>query len=123
MARSFNLVTQSIRDVTIVDFNQPTIVDPQQVQEMDRQLADLIDGQARKKLILDFSKVKTLSSSAIGTLLSLQKKADGMKGKVVLCGVQKEVRQVFKISGLHKLFTFCKSEEAALGKFGVTTAG
>ncbi|HOA75944.1 MAG TPA: STAS domain-containing protein, partial [Phycisphaerae bacterium] len=87
------------------------------------ELYDLVDNKARKKLVLDFTKVQFLSSSALGVLITLRKKAAAIKGDVVLCGLRKDLMKVFEITNLNKVFTFAPTEEKALAHFGITTAG
>ena len=117
------LLIHWIRDVTVVNFNDSSILDGAQVEQIGEQLYELVDHKDRKKLILDFSNVQLLSSSALGVLITLRTKAEQIKGRVVLCGLRKDLRKVFKITRLDKLFTFCDDEEKALATFGITTAG
>ncbi|HOB75207.1 MAG TPA: STAS domain-containing protein [Phycisphaerae bacterium] len=123
MAGSGRLFIQPIRDVTVVNFADASILDAQQVQQIGEELYDLVDNKARRKIVLDFEKVRFLSSSALGVLIALRKKADAIKGRVVLCNLRNELREVFKITNLEKQFEFRDNEEQALGVFGVTTAG
>ena len=123
MPPSSPMLSHQIRDVTIVNFEQTAIIDTEQVRRIGEQLQQLVGAQARRKIVLDFSKVRALSSSALGVLITAQKTASEAKGQVVLCGLRKDLRKVFKIAGLNRMFTFCNDEEAALAKFGVTTAG
>lgn len=123
MAASAGLLIHSIRDVTIVNFSDTTILDTLQVEEIGEQLYALVDQKACKRLVLDFSNVKLLSSSAIGVLITLRKKLDQIKGQVVLCSLRKDLSKVFKITRLDKMFTFCDNEEQALAVFGVSTTG
>ena len=117
------LFIHPIRDVTVVNFNETAILDTAQVQQIGEELYELIDGQARRKLILDFSNVKFLSSSALGVLITLRKKSEEIKGQVLLCGLRPELRKIFKITNLEKLFEFHDNEERALNVFGVTSMG
>jgi anti-anti-sigma factor len=123
MAGIGRLLIHPLRDVTVVTFSDASILDTQQVQQIGQQLFDLVDKQARRKIVLDFEKVRFLSSSALGILITLRKKADAIKAKVVFCNLRDELRKVFKITNLEKMFEFYESEEKALGVFGVTTAG
>ncbi|GMV96293.1 MAG: STAS domain-containing protein [Phycisphaerae bacterium] len=123
MAGPGRLFIQPVRDVTVVNFSDASILDTQVVQQIGEELYDLVDKQARRKLILDFDKVRFLSSSALGVLITLRKKADAIKGKVVLCNMRDELRKVFKITNLDKMFEFYESEEKALGSYGVSTVG
>jgi len=116
-------MTHQMRDVTVVNLHDSSILDTQQVDELGEELNKLVDERACKKIVIDFSKVKFLSSSALGVLIRMQKKAREIKGRVILCGLKKELLQVFKITSLDKLFEFTDNEEQALAVFGVTTAG
>lgn len=123
MAASGKLLIHPIRDVVVVNFNDASILDAAQVQQIGEELYALIDQQARRKIVLDFEKVRFLSSSALGILITLRKKADQIKGRVVLCNLRDDLRKVFRITNLEKMFEFHDSEEKALGSFGVTTMG
>jgi anti-sigma B factor antagonist len=123
MAGSGKLFIQPIRDVIVVNFTDSSILDAQYVQQIGDELYDLVDNKAHRKIILDFEKVRFLSSSALGVLITLRKKADAIKGKIVLCGMRDDLREVFRITNLEKQFEFRANEEQALGVFGVTTAG
>ncbi len=123
MAGSGRLFIQPIRDVTVVNFADASILDAQQVQQIGDELFDLVDNKARRKIVLDFEKVRFLSSSALGVLIAMRKKADLIKGRVVLCNMREDLRKVFKITNLEKMFELYDSEEKALGAFGVTTTG
>ena len=117
------LVIHSLRDVTVVNFEDTAILDTLQVEQIGEALYELVDGKACRKIILDFTKVQLLSSSALGILITLLKKSSEIKGRVVLCSLRPELRKIFKISRLDKMFEFADNEEEALETFGVTTAG
>ncbi len=116
------LLIHQIRDVTVVNFNETSILDAMQVEQIGTQLDDLVEKQARQKILLDFSNVRLLSSSALGVLVTLQKKARQIKGRAVICGLRPELRKVFKITSLDKLFDFYDDESSGLAAFGVTAA-
>jgi len=123
MPGTSQLLIHPIRDVTIVNFRDASILDALQVQQIGEELFELVDVKDRRKLILDFSEVKFLSSSALGVLVTLRKKSDAIKGQVLLCGMRPELRKIFKITNLEKLFQFFDNEERALNSLGLSTAG
>ena len=123
MSGTVKLLTHHMRDVTVVNLNDCSILDAQQVEELGGELNHLVDDRACRKIVIDFTKVKFLSSSALGVLIRLQKKSQEIKGSIALCGLRKELMQIFKITSLDKLFTFYDTEEQALTAFGVTTVG
>ena len=63
--------------------------------------------------------MKVISSSLLSVLITLQKKAQAINGRVAICGLRKELRKPFKITQLDKMFSFYDDQEAALADFGV----
>lgn len=123
MLTTARLLVQSIRDVTVVQFQESAILDALMIQGISEELNHLVEAQHKQKLLLDFVKVKFLSSSALGILVTLKKKMDVIKGQLVICGMNKELRKVFKITNLDKLFKFADDEPEAMELLGTTTAG
>lgn len=117
------LLIHPIREVLIVTFQDTSLLDSAQLESIGTELYDLVDNKARKRLILDFAKVQFMSSSALGVLITLRKKATAIKGDIVICGLRKDLMRVFEITNLVKMFTFKPNEEQALAHFGITTAG
>jgi anti-sigma B factor antagonist len=116
---SSQLLIENLGGVTVVNFDTNNVLDSLQIQRMSEELCRLVDEQDRRQMVLDFTKVKMLSSQAIGMLLNLRKKSQAIKGEVVLCGIRPELQNIFKITQLDKLFKFRENEKAALAEFGV----
>ncbi len=55
--------------------------------------------------------------------MKLREKVARTDGKLVLCGVNPNLRQLLKLAQLTKLFLFCEDEAGGLALFGVTSAG
>ena len=117
MAQDSRLLVQGIGDVTVVNFIESTMLDMQLIQRVSGELYALVETRDRRKLILDFTGVKFLSSQMLGVLITLQKKIRALEGKLVLCALKPEVHKVFKITGLEKLFDFYPDEKEALKAF------
>ena len=114
------LLVQYIKDVTVVTFTESSIIDVQQIEQMRKDLYDMVDKQYKRRMILDMSKVKHLSSSALGVLLPLREKIKKLKGDLYLVGVTPDIRKIFKVTRLDKHFKFSDSEAAALTKMNVS---
>ena len=123
MSTAPRLLIHPIRDAIIVNFTDSSILDTIQVEAIGEELYELVDKRDHKKIILDFANVKFLSSSALGVLITLKKKADAIKGKVVICSMRGDLKKVFKITRLDKMFEFYNDEEKALATFGLSTVG
>lgn len=114
-----SLVLSQIENVTIVTFRSASIIDLPSVESIGRDLYTLVDDQAKRRIILDFSAVKFLSSQMLGVLIALQKKAKAIRGRVVLSGLRPELMKVFKITKLDKVLEFASDEADALKRFDV----
>ena len=115
------LVINQIQGVVIANFRDASILDGGTVEAIARELYALVETQAQRKVILDFTPVRFLSSSMIGVLLNLNKKSAAIKGKIVICGLRSELQKVFKIMKLESLLTFAENEQKALNIFDVYT--
>ncbi len=59
-----------VGDVTVVHFRDQKIIEDLGIQEMGQELFQLVEGENRKKLVLNFSSVDFLSSAALGKLIT-----------------------------------------------------
>jgi len=104
-------------DIAVVTFIDNKIIDEQNINAIGEDLVRLVDELGRRKILLNFSKVEFLSSAALGKLIALNRKLQGVKGSLVLCGISKEISEVFKITRLDKLFKIKNTEQEALASF------
>jgi anti-sigma B factor antagonist len=89
---------QEIGDVTVVKFRGPRIIDEPNIQKIGEELFRLVDVLDRRNILIDFSNINYLSSAAIGKLLTLNKKLQAVGGKLVLCNLDPNVREVLVIA-------------------------
>jgi anti-anti-sigma factor len=111
---SSELVITKVADATIADFRNAAVLDGETVERIGNALYKLVDGQAQRKIVLDFTNVRFLSSTMLGVVIALHKKAAAIKGKVVICGLKPDLYKVFKIMKLDKLLKFAPDEHDAL---------
>ncbi len=115
--RRRRLEVEDIGDVTVVNFTDRKILDEQNIQVIGEQLFSLIDELNRKKLLLNFGNVEYMSSAALGKLITLNKKVQTAGGRLVLCNIDPQIREVFEITKLDKLFVIRGDEQEALQVF------
>ena len=120
MAQKARILIQTVHDVTVATIEDSSIIDPQHIEEMRRTLFELIEKQDRRRLILDITKVRHLSSAALGVLIPLQEAYRKAKGTMVLVGVSDGIMKLFKLTKLDKLLEFAATEKEALRSFGLT---
>lgn len=88
------------------------------IQEWGDQLIDLFDSTACKNLLVSFERVLFMSSSALRALITLNKKAKEVKANLVLCGIDDNIMEAFRITRLDSVFRIKKNEEEGLNAFG-----
>ncbi len=113
------LMIMPYQDVTVVSFQNVSVLDSANIESLGRSLLELIEKQATRKLVLEFTAVRFMSSQALGVLLQLKKAMDQLKGKIVIAGIRPELHKVFKITNLQKMFIFHGDLDKALQEFNV----
>ena len=89
------------------------VVDESSIQHLDRELKDLVDGREAPKLIIDFGNVRHLSSSALGTLISVNSAVQDRGGELRLAAIGGTILEVFKITKLDRIFVIDETTEDA----------
>ena len=117
MAKQQRLDVSEVGDVTVVHFRDQRIIEDLGIQEMGQELFHLVEGEDRKKLVLNFSSVGFMSSAALGKLITLDKKVKAKGGVLKLCNIRPEIYEVFAITRLDRLFDIKKDESEALAAF------
>lgn len=108
-------VVNKVEKWTVVEFNTPSLMDPIILERTGQALYHLVDGEDRRLIIMDFSRVQYISSQAIGIVLTMNKKLSGLnRSKFVLCGVGDKLMQLIKITRLDRLLTIKPSQQEAV---------
>ncbi|MDG2407480.1 MAG: STAS domain-containing protein [Pirellulales bacterium] len=116
MSNRNRIDVSDVGEVSVVQFKDRKILDESNIQEMGRELFELIE-QKRAKILLNFMNVEFLSSAALGKLITLDKKLKAAKGQLKLSNIRPEIYEVFAITRLNKLFDIHDDEADALATF------
>lgn len=76
------------------------------------EVIDLVEGGA-SRLVIDFHATSFLDSSGLGALTGVLKKI-GHRGELVVCGLNQDVEQMFRICRMDRVFTIYRDEAAAI---------
>lgn len=98
-------------DITVVrpGVDRLTAVNSKTFKE---EVVALIDGGA-SRVVIDFKDVSFLDSSGLGALTGVLKRV-GHRGDLVVCGLNSDVEQMFRICRMDRVFTIYKDEASAL---------
>jgi len=103
--------------ILTVLFMDARILDEAKLEEIGKDLIDLINKSTEERVILDFRNVQFMSSSMLGKLVLVQKKCREFKAQLKMCGISPDIREVFKITKLDKLFDIENDEASARKAF------
>jgi anti-sigma B factor antagonist len=84
--------------------------------ELKTQMLNLFE-QGKNNLVIDLEEVRFVDSSGLGSLVSGFKNASARNGNLKLCGLQPQVKSMFELTRLHRVFEIFPSVDEALGSF------
>ena len=97
-------------DVTIVTFEEENILEDQQIRKLERSLLPVIRDNQQKRLVLNFAKVKFMSSAFLGLLVKVHKRVIEAGGTLQLFNLDPKIQKVFEITQLVKIFDIVRSD-------------
>jgi anti-sigma B factor antagonist len=106
-------------DLTIVRFRTTRLMDDDLTRDVFDEIYALVEDLDRRYLLLDFAQVDYLSSLALGKLVMLNRKVQAAVGRLALCSLNEDIREVFAITHLINLFYTYVNEGQAVQSFPV----
>lgn len=79
-------------------------LDINNARQLDDRLADVIDGQGNRQLVLDLAGMTHVDSAGVRVLVSTLRKLQRSGGSLVLSGATSEVALTLETAGLDKVF-------------------
>ncbi len=67
-----------------------------------------------QRLVVDLAQLEYVSSSGLRVFLLAAKRLQAADGKIVLCGLQEHVRQVFDLAGFSSILSIYGSRDEAI---------
>jgi anti-anti-sigma factor len=69
-----------------------------------------------KDVVIDFGGVRFMDSSGLGAVIGMLKHISGRGGALTLARPQRNVKQVFEITGADQMMTICDTLEEAMAR-------
>jgi len=77
---------------------------------------DLV-GSGSTRFVVDCTNLTFIDSMGLGALISLLRRVRSRNGDVKVAGLSDEVKTIFEITRLHRLFDVCADSNAAIRQF------
>ncbi len=110
--------SKAIDGVQVIEFTSANVIDAYYIERLGDGIYHHIKELEGPKLVIDLAKVQHLSSAALGMLIALKKVVDKKGGAIAIANVNGEIREVFRLTNLHKLIKLHDSTEKAVRSVG-----
>ena len=104
-------------EILTIFIADPKLLDGPAIEQIYQDAVAALERTEQPNVILDFQAVQFMSSAALGMLIRINKKCKEFKINLKLCSIDPEIKQVFKITGLDKVFSIYKNGEDAAAAF------
>jgi len=90
--------------------------------EFKRHVTEAIAGGIRS-IVVDLTEATFIDSTALGVLTRARKRLSPAHGRIVVVVTDRNIRKVFEVTGLDRIFPLYESRDAALRNGGGSTSG
>lgn len=105
------IITEKIGSVIVLTI-ETDVLDAGNTDAFKASISPLLDNN--EQVILNLTKLTFIDSSGCGTLLSCYNQMKRKNGRLLICGVQEQVLQVFDLIRLDRIIDIYKTRDAAL---------
>lgn len=84
--------------------------------ELKSQMLSLFE-EGKTNIVVDLEEVRFVDSSGLGSLVSGFKNASARNGNLKLCGLQPQVKSMFELTRLHRVFEIYQNVEETMESF------
>jgi anti-sigma B factor antagonist len=104
-------------EIRIIFLDVQRLVDQASIDQCYREAVEFLDKSEEKHVLLHFGRVAFMSSATLGMLVRLNKKCKEYQISLKLCNISPDIAQVFKITGLDKVFSIHADASDAMEAF------
>jgi len=108
-----NISTEETNNMTVIHINEERL-DAHNSGELKVVMQQLFEG-GNLALLVDLKNVRFIDSSGLGALVSGFKNATANQGVLKLSSLQPQVKSMFELTRLHRVFEIFPTEADALG--------
>ncbi len=117
MSNASPVAISHIEKIILVEFTNTRILDEANIAQIRAAISAQIEPADMPQLLIDFSNVDHLSSSALGMVIDIRKKVLDRNGKIRLCSIKPHLLEAFVITRLDKLLKILPDRPAAIASF------
>ena len=104
-------------DVYVLSIIKEQLIDVDNLEQLSQDFNLLIEKHEITKIVVRLTRVRYMTSMAIGKLITLHRKLNRLKGTLVLCELMPDVEATMDAAKLLTYFTTCPDLATALKTF------
>lgn len=104
-------------EIRLIFVDVAHFVDGAVIEQSYREIVELLNKTEESNVLLHFGRVTFMSSAALGMLIRLKKKCKEFDIALKLCNISPDIGEVFKITGLDKVFDIHADAADAMESF------
>jgi anti-anti-sigma factor len=104
-------------EVRVMFIDAVRLVEGDSIDQCLREIVAVLDKSEESCTALHFGQVNFMSSAALGMLIRVSKRCKEYQVDLKLCNISPEIKQVFKITGMDKVFSIYDDLDQALEAF------
>jgi len=101
-------------DGNVIALRLPESLDAADFDHLNESLLALLKDRAGQKWIIDLSAVTYMGSAMLGMLVNVRHQIRAGGGRLILCGLTKQLMTIFKTCCMERLFTIVKDRGTAM---------
>lgn len=110
------LKTKREGSILIVNFQDVSLIDESRIESVGKELLALTESGVDDKIILNFHSVGFMSSAMISKVIDFGNACKAQKIKLRLCDINDNVRKVFDLMRLEKVFEIDADQDKSMSK-------
>jgi anti-anti-sigma factor len=103
--------------ITVGVIQSPSVLDALNVSQFGNEVLAVVHVRRRINLLLDFEHVNYLSSAVLTELLRINEAVQEAGGRLRLCALNNDIRKVFEITNLDRIFVIYGAPDEAEERF------
>ena len=103
--------------ITVAVIKATRVLDALNVTEFGQELLGYVNEHSNTHLLINFEHVHYLSSAVLTELLRVKEAVESGNGSLKLCALNKDIRRVFEITNLDKIFVIYDEADGAVHRY------
>jgi anti-sigma B factor antagonist len=96
---------EDVGEASAVRFKEARLVEEEPIQTIGEHLFCLVDELGRRRLLVSFEGVEFAATALLGKLITLHRKLQAVGGQLTICGLNKDLSEIFRITKLDRFLT------------------